>query len=105
MLDSAFAKPELFTKLSKKVNLFHPVHDLGLSPRADDEVIYQKAITENRFVLTINFKDFVKLVKPDKPGVFGIKSELTNEQIDKKVTKFISGKDPEDFKGKATKIP
>ncbi len=72
LLDSAFAKPSFFPKLQKKSNLAHAVHDLGLSSQAEDKEIYQKAVEEDRFVLTINFKDFKKLVKKEKPGVFGI---------------------------------
>ena len=89
LLDSAFAKPDSFPKLKKKANLAHTVHDLGLSTQAEDTEIYQKAIEENRFVLTINFKDFRKLVKGAKPGILGIESQLTNLEIDKKVTRFI----------------
>jgi hypothetical protein len=104
ILDSAFAHPSKFTRLSKKANLVHAVLDLGLSPQVEDKEIYQKAIQEDRFVLTVNLKDFKKLVQPGKPGIIGIESQLTNEQIDKLVTKFISGKNPEDFLGKALKI-
>ncbi|MBI3290080.1 DUF5615 family PIN-like protein [Candidatus Microgenomates bacterium] len=104
LLDSAFAKTEFFPKLRKKANLAHIVHDLGLHPQSEDQEIYQKAIAENRFVLTINFKDFKKLVKNGKPGVFGIESQLSNEDIDKEVSSFLSGKNPDDFIGKATKI-
>ncbi len=104
LLDSAFAKPSTFPKLCKKANVAHAVHDIGLSPQAEDEEIYQKAIQTSRFVLTINFKDFKKLVKKGKPGIFGIESQLTNQQIDKKVSEFLSNKNPSDFIGKATKI-
>lgn len=104
LLDSAFAKPALFPRLKKKANIAHAVHDLGLSSQAEDEEIYQKAILENRIVLTVNFKDFKKMVKSGKVGVLGIESQLTNDQLDQKVSKFISGKDPADFVGKAVKI-
>lgn len=104
LLDSAFAKPEFFPKLRKKANIAHSVHDCGLSPQAEDTEIYQKAVNENRFVLTINFKDFKKLVRKEKPGVFGIESQLSNDQVDKKVWEFITGKNPEEYKGKAIKI-
>ena len=104
LLDAAFAKPQLFPKLSKKCNLAHTVHSLGLPPQALDEEIYQKAIQENRFVLTINYKDFKKLVKKGKPGIIAIESQLTNEQIDKLVADFLSDKDPEDYKGKTVKL-
>lgn len=104
ILDSAFAAPSKFPKLNKKAKLIHSVIDLGLSPTTEDKDIYQKAIEGNCIVLTINFDDFKKLVKTDKAGVVGIPSQQTNAEIDEMVTKFISGKNPDDFLGKATKI-
>lgn len=104
LLDSAFAKPNAFPKLKKKANIAHAVYDCGLSVQAEDEEIYQKAVEKNRFVLTINFKDFKKLVKLGKPGIIGIESQLSNLEIDKLVSGFLSGKDPQDFIGKAIKI-
>ena len=80
------------------------VHDYSMSPQAEDEEIYQKATKENRFVLTVNFKDFKKLVKKGRSGIIGIDSYLTNDQIDEFVSDFVSGKDSEDFIGKAIKI-
>lgn len=104
LLDSAFARPESFPYLKKKFNLAHAVHDLGLSPQAEDEQIYQKAVSENRFVLTINFKDFRKFVRKGKPGIIGIESHLTNEEIDKKVSSYLLNKNPADYMGRAIKI-
>lgn len=104
LLDSAFAKPEMFPKLKKKANLAHVVHDLGLPIQAEDQEIYQKAVQEDRFVLTINFKHFKRLVKSGKPGILGIESQLSNEQIDSIVSTFISSKNPADYMGKAVKI-
>ena len=104
LLDSAFAKPEAFPKLREKSNLAHAVYDLKLSPQAEDEEIYQKATKEKRFVLTINFKDFRKLAKLGKSGIIGVESQLSNEEIDKLVSNYLSGKNPKDFEGKATKI-
>ncbi len=104
LLDSAFARTQLFPRLRKKANLAHAYHDCGLPRQAEDEEIYQKAIEENRFVLTINFDDFRKLVKKNKPGVIGIESQLSNEEIDKKVSEFLSKKNPDDYMGKDIKI-
>ena len=75
-----------------------------MSPQAEDQEIYARAVQENCFVLTINFKDFKKLVKAGKPGIFGIEAQLSNEEIDSLVTQFISGKDPKNYMGKAVKI-
>ncbi|PIR80004.1 MAG: hypothetical protein COU25_02545 [Candidatus Levybacteria bacterium CG10_big_fil_rev_8_21_14_0_10_35_13] len=104
LLDSAFARPDQFPKLSKKVKLLHAVHSLGLSRQAEDSHIYQKAIEANCFVLTVNFRDFKKFIRQGKPGVIGIDSQLSNEEIDLTVSKFVSGKNPDGLWGKATKI-
>lgn len=105
MLDSAFAKPSQFPKLKKKANIAHCVHNCGLSTQAEDKEIYQMALKEERFVLTINFKDFKPLIQKGKPGgVIGIDSQLSNIEIDLLVSQFLSGKDPNDYKGKAIKL-
>jgi hypothetical protein len=104
LLDSAFAKPQSFPRLSQKANLIHVVHDCGLSPQAEDQEIYQKAIKTDRFVLTINLNDFKKLIKNNKIGIIAIESQLSNDEIDRVVSVFISGKNPDDFRGKATRI-
>lgn len=104
LLDAAFAHSGKFIKLNKKAKLIHAVIDLGLSRTAEDKDIYQKACEENCFVLTINFDDFKKLVRPGKAGIIGIHSQLFNQQIDEIVADFISGKNPEDYLGKAVKI-
>lgn len=104
LLDAAFARSSKFTRLCKKANLAHAVHDLGLSPQAEDGEIYQKAVENDRFVLTVNISDFKRLVKAGKPGIFGIESQLTNDQIDYLVTNFLKGKNPDEYLGKAVKI-
>lgn len=104
LFDVAFAHPSLFKRLTKKANLAHARHTYNISPQAEDKDIYQLAVKENRFVVTINYEDFKKLVKKDKAGIIGIPPYLSNEQIDKILTDFISEKDPEDYKGKAIKI-
>lgn len=104
VLDSAFAKPNFFPKLSKQAKLLHCVYSFKLSPQAEDEDIYQKAYENNCFVLTINFSDFRKLIKKNGLGVFGIESQLTTIKMDSIVAEFLKGKNPNDFIGKATKI-
>lgn len=104
ILDSAFANIKSFPKLVDKANLTHIVHTYGFPPSCSDEEIYQKGITEDRFILTINFKHFRKLVKAGRPGIIGIESQLTNEQIDKLVSDFVSRNDPKNFLGKAIKL-
>lgn len=52
----------------------------------------------------MNYKDFRKFVRVGKPGVLSLVSGLTNEQIDTVLSEFISGKNPDDFWGKATRV-
>lgn len=103
-MDSAFAPVKAFPLLAKKANLKNAYFDFGLPKQCEDSEIYQKAIADNRFVLTVNFNDFNRLIKKDKPGIIGIPSQLTNAEIDKMVSSFLIGKNPNDFLGKAKKI-
>ena len=65
---------------------------------------YQKAIEDNRIVVTINYKDFNKFVKARKPGIIGIPSQLTNADIDALLTKFVRLNKVEDCIGKGINI-
>ena len=103
LLDSAFAQPLIFTRLCKKANVAHIRHTFNLSPQAEDQHIYQIAMETNRIVVTRDL-DFEKLVKPKRPGTIILRRYITNETIDKHLTEFISGKDPDDLIGKAVKI-
>lgn len=104
VLDSAFAKPSFFPKLKKKAKLYHCVYDFGLSRQAEDEQIYHKASEKDCFVLTVNFDDFKKLVNKNKSGILGIESQLTTATMDSTIAAFLSGKDPDEYKGKAIKL-
>lgn len=104
LLDAAFAGPSNFPLLGKKANITHIVHSHQLSYQADDSEIYNLAIKENRFVVTINYKHFKKLVKLNRPGVIAIPAYLSNTDIEKLLIKFMSGKDPENYIGKTTKL-
>ena len=104
MLDTAFAPTKDFPHLSKKANLKNAYFDFGLPKQCEDQEIYQRAIEDNRFVVTINFDDFKKLIKQDKPGIIGIRSQLTNADVDAVLSKFVSVNNVEDCIGKALKI-
>ena len=103
LLDSAFANPSQFPRLCKKAHVIHSVHTLKLSPQAEDKDIYQKATQKNCCVVTID-EDFKKLVKPGKAGAIIAPPDLSVEQMETVLMKFISGKNPEDLIGKFEKI-
>ena len=103
LLDSAFAKPQIFKKLIKRASVKHMRHDFNLPATTEDKEIYQFATQKSRFVLTLDH-DFKKLVRRNATGVFMLRSGLSNEEIDTALSKLISNKNPKDYKGKATKV-
>jgi len=104
LLDAAFARPRTFTKLHKKANVTHVIFDYNLPPQCSDEEIYLLATKENRFVVTINYQDFRRLVKKGKAGIIAIPSELSNHEIDTLLSVFLSAKNPEEYRGKSVKV-
>ena len=103
LLDSAFAKPQVFKKLCKKASVKHIRHDFNLAPETEDQEIYSLASQTDMFVITLDL-GFKKLAKQNAAGVLILSSGLSNEEIDNALSTFISGKNPQDFKGKATKV-
>ncbi|MEK7517578.1 MAG: DUF5615 family PIN-like protein [Patescibacteria group bacterium] len=103
LLDSAFAKPYVFKKTIKKTSIRHIRHDFNLSPETEDQEIYSLASKKEMFVVTLDL-GFRKLTKQNAAGVLILSSGLSNEEIDDKLSIFISGKNPQDYKGKTTKI-
>lgn len=103
LLDSAFAKPQTFKKLLRKASVKHIRIDFKLAPETEDQAIYQLASQEDIIIVTLDL-GFKKIVKQKGAGVFMLSSGLSNEQIDILLSDFISGKNPQDYKGKATKI-
>jgi len=103
LLDSAFAKPETFKRLCKKASVKHIRHDFNLAPATADEEIYKLASQKNMIVITLDL-GFKKLVKRKAAGALILNSGLSNGEIDTIISNFISGKNPDDFLGKAIKI-
>lgn len=103
LLDSAFAKPQVFERTAKKASIRHIRHDFNLAPETEDEAIYQLASQKNMIIITLDL-GFKKLTQQKGAGVFMLSSGLSNEDIDTQLSNFISGKNPDDYKGKATKI-
>jgi len=103
LLDSAFAKSNVFKRTTKKASVKHIRHDFNLSPETEDQEIYALASQKEMFVVTLDL-GFRKLTKQNSAGVLILSSGLSNEEIDDKLSRFISGKIPRDYKGKATKI-
>lgn len=103
LLDTAFAKPSIFRNLIKKANVKHVRHDYNLPRETEDEDIYNLATRENRIIVTQDQR-FGKQLKIKGTGILIIPAYLFNEEIDILLSEFISDKNPEILKGKATKI-
>lgn len=78
--------------------------DFNLPRQAEDAEIYNLAIKNNMFVVTMNLKHFKNLVRKNCPGALILDSGLSNEQIDIALLKFISRKNPVDFYGKTVRV-
>lgn len=70
----------------------------------EDEDIFNEAQKEDRSVITINYKDFRKLVKKGKQGIIAIPSGLSNDEIDLLLTNFVASNDPDECLGRAIKL-
>lgn len=99
----AFAHPLKFVKLRKKANITHARYTYNLARKTEDKRIYNLATKENK-ILVVQDNDFKLYAKYKGAGVLIIPSYLSNKQIDNLLTDFISGKNPDDFLGKAIKI-
>lgn len=82
----------------------HIVHDFIHRRQIDDKEIYDIAVSDNRFVVTINFKDFRKFAVKDKPGIIALPSDLTIGDIENVLLKFISMTTSAKCIGKAIKL-
>ena len=78
-------------------------HDYNLPGETEDQDIYNLATKENRIIITQD-EGFDKQLKIKGTGILIVPSYLTNDEMDKIISEFISEKDPEDYKGKAVKI-
>lgn len=100
LLDEGLPPRNRFKILNSRHNLKHVKHDLGKSGISDEKV-WGLAIKEGRLVITYNVKDFRKLVKTSKQsGVIGISTNLSVDQIDKKLTALLSRSKKNDLYGR-----
>ena len=62
LLDSAFGKPQVFKKITKKASVKHIRHDFNLAPETEDQEIYTLASQKGMSVVTLDL-GFKKLAK------------------------------------------
>lgn len=88
LLDEGLAGKTNFPKLNNIFDVKHIRDDLK-KPGISDTKIYAIAKSEDRIIATLNVKHFKPLVKKDGPSVIGISPNLSNKQIDTKLTALL----------------
>jgi predicted nuclease of predicted toxin-antitoxin system len=93
----------MFKILSEKANLAHVYHTYKLSKQADDIDIYNLGCKERRTIVSAD-NDFKRHVRSNGVGVLVVPSGLSTADLDKLLSDFVSGKNPLNYYGKATKV-
>lgn len=99
LLDEHMEYREKFPLLNELFDVKHISFDLNHAG-ADDETVYNLAISQNRIVITRNVKDFRPLIHSGDPGVIGMPANLRPEQVDTKLTALLKKHGPKYFTGK-----
>lgn len=89
LLDENLSKRTSFPRLNNRYDVKHVVQDYRKQGVSDDEV-YKLGISSGRIIVTINKKDFTNFPPNKKTGVIGLSPSLTIDQIDSKITSFLS---------------
>lgn len=100
LLDENLSPRERFPILNNRHNLRHLVQDFKQGG-INDIKVYDLAVEEKRLILTFNRKDFEKMSKNNKStGIISASTNVSDEQIDKKVTSLLSRKRKNELYGK-----
>jgi len=92
LLDENISPRTRFSILNSRHNVKHLVHDLKKSGITDLEV-YIFAMKTKRLIVTFNKKHFEKIAGKSKDtGVIAVSTNVSDEQIDKKITSLLSRK-------------
>lgn len=103
LLDEGLPHRRQFHILNSRFNVKHIVGDFKSSGLEDPEV-YKRAISENRLLVTLNERDFRKLVRKNSLGIIGISGNMTTAHIDKKLNALLTKSKPKDLFGRFTSI-
>lgn len=92
LLDENISPRTRFPILNSRHDIKHLVHDLKKSGISDLEV-YILAKKTKRLIVTFNKKHFEKVGGKNKDtGVIAVSTNVSDEQIDKKITSLLSRK-------------
>lgn len=104
LLDEGFHFRNNFPVLNQRFNVKHIKGDLNIAGLSDAEV-YKLAISQKRLLVTFNEKDFRDLAETSKQtGIIGVSTNLSDEQIDKKLTGLLNKSSKNSLLGKLTLI-
>ncbi len=89
LLDENFPVRSKLTRLNSRFDLKHVTEDLKESGISDEE-LFKIAVKLKRLLVTFNDKHFREKSEGSKyTGVIGVSTNLSNEQIDKKLTSLL----------------
>lgn len=104
IFDENFPTRAYFPLLNSKFTVKHIAKDLNKSGWSDKQ-IYKFASQNNMIIVTFNIKDFVKFIDiSHHAGVIGVSHNLSNDDIDKKLTALFSRSSEHTLFGKVTHI-
>ena len=104
LLDENFPNRKYFPILNSRFNVKHIAKDLKHSGWSDDQ-IYKFAQKGKMVIVTFNVKDFVDFVDVShNTGIVGVSNNLSNEDIDKKLTALFTKSTKRSLFGKITHI-
>lgn len=104
LLDENFPNRSSLPFLNSKFNVKHIAKELKHSGWSDER-IYKFAKKEKMMIVTFNVKDFVDFIDAShNAGVVGVSHNLSNEEIDKKLTALFSRSTGRSLFGRVTRI-
>lgn len=105
LLDEGIPFRNRFPVLNHRFDVKHIKGDLNQIGLPDFD-IYKLAVKQKRVIITYNHKDFKDLALVSKQtGVIGLSTNLTYDQIDKKLTALLNKSNKNSLFGKLTLVP
>lgn len=104
LLDENFPVRSKLPRLNSRFDLKHITEDLKESGISDGK-LFKIAVRLKRLLVTFNDRHFREKSKNSKDtGVIGVSTNLSNEQIDKKLTSLLIKSGPKELFGKFSYI-
>lgn len=98
LLDEGMPPRRHLHNLNQYCDTRHIKQDFRLGGKSD-ELVYKVACEEERILVTFNIKDFRSLLQTGGASIIGLSANLTNHQIDSKLTSLVKQLRPAQFHG------